>query len=81
LYRYNSVYNSYLTEKIKKTISIRQNEVKGAITTVDKQLIVLENKIKIINLSDNNKEVAIVAERKTKILRQLKEELKGVKAS
>jgi tRNA(Ile2) C34 agmatinyltransferase TiaS len=81
LYRYSSVYNSHLTEKIKKTISIRQNEVKGAITTVDKQLIVLENKIKIINLSDNNKEVAIVAERKTKILRQLKEELKGVKAS
>jgi tRNA(Ile2) C34 agmatinyltransferase TiaS len=80
LYRYSSVYNSHLTEKIKKTISIRQNEVKGAITTVDKQLIVLENKIKIINLSDNNKEVAIVAERKTKILRQLKEELKGVKA-
>jgi hypothetical protein len=42
---------------------------------------VLENKVEVINLSDDNKEVATAAERKTEILRQLEEELKGVKAS
>ncbi len=41
----------------------------------------LENKIEELNLSDDNKKVAIPAEGKTKALQQLKEELKGVKAS
>jgi hypothetical protein len=49
--------------------------------TADKQLIVLENKVEEINLSNNNKEVAIPAEGKTEALRQLEEELIGVKAS
>jgi hypothetical protein len=42
---------------------------------------VLKNRVEEINLSDNDKEVATLAEGKTKALRQLKEELKGVKAS
>ena len=47
----------------------------------DKQLIVLENKVKEMNLSDDEEEVATPAEGKTEALRQLKVELEGVKAS
>jgi hypothetical protein len=50
-------------------------------TTADKQLIVLENKVEEINLSDDDKEVATPAEGKSEALQQLEEELKGVKAS
>lgn len=50
-------------------------------TTADKQLIVLENKVEEMNLSDDDEEVATTAEGKTEALRQLEEELKGVKES
>jgi hypothetical protein len=50
-------------------------------TTADKQLIVLENKVEEMNLSDDDEEVATPAEGKTEALRQLEEELMGVKAS
>jgi len=49
--------------------------------TADKQLIVLDNKVEEMNLSDDDKEVATPAEGKTEALQQLKEELEGVKAS
>jgi hypothetical protein len=49
--------------------------------TADKQLIVLENKVEEMNLSDDDEEVATPAEGKTEALQQLEEELKGVKAS
>ena len=47
----------------------------------DKQLIVLENKVEEMNLSNDDEEVATPAEGKTEALRQLEEEFKGVKAS
>ena len=47
----------------------------------NKQLIVLENKVEEMSLSDNDEEVATPAEGKTEALQQLEEELKGVKAS
>jgi hypothetical protein len=50
-------------------------------TTADKQLIVLENKVGEMNLSDDKEEVATPAEGKTEALRQLEEEFMGVKAS
>ena len=46
---------------------MKQNKIKSTIATVDKQLIVLENRVEEMNLS-NNKEVAILAEGKTKAL-------------
>ena len=49
-------------------------------TTAEKQLIVLESKVEEMNLSDDD-EVATLVEGKTEALRQLEEELKGVKAS
>jgi hypothetical protein len=42
---------------------------------------VLENKVEEMNLSDDDEEVATLAEGKSEAFRQLEEELKGVKAS
>jgi hypothetical protein len=42
---------------------------------------VLENKVKEMNLSDDEEEVATPAEGKTDAMRQLEEEVKGLKAS
>ena len=80
-YRYSSVRHSHITEEIKKTISTKQAEVKSAITTADKQLVVLENKLEELNLSSDDDEAAGSREGKTEALRQLEEEFKGVKAS
>jgi TolA-binding protein len=80
-YRYSSVRHSHVTEEIKKTISTKQAEVKGAITTADRQLVLLENKLEELNLSSDDDEAAGSREGKTEALRQLEEELKAVKAS
>ncbi|RDL37651.1 Uncharacterized protein BP5553_05084 [Venustampulla echinocandica] len=75
----NSV--GYITEDIMKMISTKQTEVKGAITTTDRQVVVLENKLEELNLSSDDDEATGSREGKTEELRQLEEELKGVKAS
>jgi 2,3-bisphosphoglycerate-independent phosphoglycerate mutase len=81
-YRYSSVRYSHITEEIKKTISTKQAKVKGAITIADRQLVVLENKLEDLNLSsDDDKAARPKDEGRTEALRQLKEELKGVKES
>ncbi|OBT39258.1 hypothetical protein VE00_10179 [Pseudogymnoascus sp. WSF 3629] len=77
---YISVRHSHITEEIKKTISTTQAEVKGAITTADKQLVVLESKLEDMDLSDDD-EAAGSGEGKSETLRQLEGELKAVKVS
>ncbi|MCJ1282886.1 hypothetical protein MMC26_002212 [Xylographa opegraphella] len=77
---YSSVRHSHITEEIKKTISTKQAEVKGAITTTDKQLVVLETKLEELNLSSDDEEVAAPKEGKAEALRQLEEERKAVNA-
>jgi len=79
-YRYSSVRHSHITEEIKKTISTNQAEVNGAITTTDKQLIILENKVEELNLSSDDEEAA-GTEGKAEALRQLEEERKALNAS
>ncbi|KAH8651581.1 hypothetical protein BGZ60DRAFT_549842 [Tricladium varicosporioides] len=71
----------HITEEIKKTISTNHTEVKAAITTADRQLVVLESKLEELGLSSEDDEAAEFREGKTEALRQLEEELKGVKAS
>jgi hypothetical protein len=66
---------------MKKTISTKQDEVNGAITTADRQLVVLENKLKEMNLSSDDDDTAGSSHGKAEVLQQLEEELKGVKAS
>jgi hypothetical protein len=80
-YRYSSVRHSHITEEIKKTISTKQAEVKGAITTADKQLVVVENKLEELNLSSDDDEAARSKEGRTETLRQLEGELDAVKVS
>lgn len=81
LHRYSSVRNSHITEEIKRSISTSQAEVKGAITTADKQLIVLESKLEEINLSSDDDEAAGSTEGKVETLRQLEEERKALELS
>jgi len=45
---YSSVRHSHITEEIKKTIFTKQAEVKSAITIADKQLVVVENKLRFL---------------------------------
>lgn len=80
-YRYSSVRHTHITEEIKKTISTKQAEVKGAITIVDKQLILLENKLEESNLSSDDKEVTGLEEDKAEALLQLENGRKAVKLS
>lgn len=80
-YRYSTVRNSHITEEIKKSISTKRDEVKGAITTADKQLVILENKLEEMNLSDGAQGAATAAEGKAQALRQLEEEHKALVAS
>lgn len=73
--------HSHVTEEIKQTISTKQNEVKGAITTTDRQLVVLENQLEKLNLSSDDDDAAGSSEGIADVQRQLEEELEGVKAS
>ncbi|KAF2259710.1 hypothetical protein CC78DRAFT_524459 [Lojkania enalia] len=78
---YGSVRNSHITDEIKEMISTMQAEVKGAITTADKQLVVLEDNLREMNLSDDDEEAAIPAEGKAEALQQLEEERKALDVS
>jgi peptidoglycan hydrolase CwlO-like protein len=78
-YRYSSVRNSHITEEIKNTISTKQDEVKGAIITTDKQLVVLENKLGELNLSSDDDDTA--TEGKAEALRQLEGEREALDAA
>jgi hypothetical protein len=80
-YRYSSIRHTHITEEIKKTISTKQTEIKSAITTADKQLIVLENRLKELNLSSDDQEAAGSTESKAEALQQLEEERKALSAS
>jgi hypothetical protein len=58
---------------------MKQDEVKGAIITADKQLVVLENKLGELNLSSDDEDAA--TEGKTEALRQLQGEREALDAS
>ncbi|KFX98445.1 hypothetical protein O988_04334 [Pseudogymnoascus sp. VKM F-3808] len=78
---YSSVRNSHVTEEIQKAISTKQDEVNSAITTADRQLVVLENKLEELNFSSDDDDATGSSQDKAEVLRQFEEELKGVKAS
>jgi hypothetical protein len=62
-------------------MSTKQVEVKDAITSADKQLIVLENKLEELNPSSDDEEAVGPEEGKAETLRQFEEERKAVNAS
>ncbi|KAF1938391.1 hypothetical protein EJ02DRAFT_505432 [Clathrospora elynae] len=78
---YNSVRHTHITEDIRGNMSLVQAEVKGAVTTTAKQLVVLESKLEEINLSSEDNEEAGLKEGKAVALQQLEEERKALEAS
>lgn len=76
------MYNSHISEEIKKSISTKQAEVRGAITRADRQLIVLENRLEDMDLGDDVEAgIATEDEDKAEALRQFEEERKALDAS
>lgn len=53
-YEYSFVRYSHIADAIRQTISTQQAEVKSAITIMDKQLLVLESKLKELTLSSDD---------------------------
>jgi TolA-binding protein len=62
-------------------MSLVQAEVKGAVTTTNKQLVVLESKLEELNLSSDEDEEAGFKEGKAEVLQQLEEERKALEVS
>jgi hypothetical protein len=58
-------------------MSLVQAQVKGAVTTTNKQLVVLESKLEELNLSSDDDEEAGSKEGKAEVLQQLEEERKA----
>ncbi|KAL8778509.1 MAG: hypothetical protein Q9194_001960 [Teloschistes cf. exilis] len=81
-----SIRHTHITEEIKKTISTKQTEIESAITTADKQLIVLENKLEELSLSNSDDDPEEAAAESTlskteALQQQLEEERKALNAS
>jgi membrane-bound lytic murein transglycosylase B len=62
-------------------MSLVQAEIKGAVTTTDKQLVVLESKLEELNLSSDDDEEAGPKEGKAEAMQQLEEERKALQVS
>ena len=62
-------------------MSLVQAEMEGAVTTTNKQLVVLESKLEELNLSSDDDEEAGSKEGKAEVLRQLEEERKALEVS
>ncbi|KAF1830995.1 hypothetical protein BDW02DRAFT_591462 [Decorospora gaudefroyi] len=78
---YSSLRHTHITEDIRRTMSLVQAEVKGAATTIDKQLVVLESKVEELNLSSDDEQETRPKEGKVEVLQQLEEERKALEAS
>ena len=68
-----------MTEEIRKTISIKQTEINGAIISADKQLIILEHRLEELNLSSDEEGENL--ESKPQTLQQVEEERSAVELS
>jgi hypothetical protein len=62
-------------------MSLVQAEVKGAVTTTNRQLVVLESKLEELSLSSDDDEEAGSKEGKAEVLQQLEEERKALEVS
>jgi hypothetical protein len=74
LCRYSSIRHTHITEEIKKTISVKEAEITGAIAATDKQLTEVESTLGELHLTDAGQEGAQNVEDKEKALEQVKEE-------
>jgi hypothetical protein len=62
-------------------MSLVQAEVMGAVTTTDKQLVVLESKLEELDVSSDDDEEVGIKEGKAEALQQLEEQRKALEAS
>ncbi|KAL9580856.1 MAG: hypothetical protein Q9212_004239 [Teloschistes hypoglaucus] len=81
-----SIRHTRITEEIKKTISTKQSEIVSAITRADKQLIILENNLEELSLSNSGEDpeeaAAESTQSKTEALQQqFEEERRALNAS
>lgn len=72
--RYSSIRHTHITEEIKKTISVKEAEITGAIAATDKQLTEVESTLGELRLTDASQEGVQNVEDKEKALEQIKEE-------
>ena len=69
-----------MTEEIRKTISIEQTKIQNAITSADKELVVLDHKLEELDLSSDEEE-AENTKSKAQVLQQVEEERGAVEVS
>ena len=55
-YRYSSIRHTHITEEIKKTISLKQTEIAGAIAATDKHLAEVESTLGELRLAGTGQE-------------------------
>lgn len=70
-----------MTEEIRQSISTRHDEVNKAITTTDKQLVIVENKLGELNLSSDDEQNDSPPEMKATVMQRLREEYDALDAS
>lgn len=80
-FRYSSVRHSHITNEIREAISAKHIEVKDAITTADKQMILLEDRLEELNFSSDDEEETRSVEDRTDTLRQFNEERRALNTS
>ncbi|RMD41873.1 hypothetical protein DV735_g3283, partial [Chaetothyriales sp. CBS 134920] len=78
---YGYVRDRHITEETNKMISTKQAELRAAITSVNKQLVVLDNKLEELSGSSDDDDAAAAPEEKAKALQQLEEGRKATDAS
>jgi len=73
--------HTHITEEIKKTISTKQAEISGAITTTDKQLAEVESTLRELDLAGTGQERAQNAEDKDNAVEQVGRERTALDSS
>jgi hypothetical protein len=72
--RYSSIRHTHITEELKKTISIKQAEITGAIKTTDKQLAEVEITLGELHVAGSGQERIQNTEDKDNALEQIEDE-------
>lgn len=75
--------HTHITEEIRQTISARQVEVSDAIAVADRQLVVVEDRLRELDISDDDDDTndAESVERKSDASKQLSEERTALDSS
>ncbi|KFA80922.1 hypothetical protein S40288_09751 [Stachybotrys chartarum IBT 40288] len=78
---YSSVRNSHLTEEIKGSICVKQDEINRAITATDRQLVVLQGRLEELEISSDEEEGSMSPQDRAEVQQQLMVECDALDAS